>query len=107
MTVKAFKLMNGFDVIVEVVKENLWKEPMLAQSKPTPDNKMQVSLTPLAPLSDNHQVQANEGLVLMEYTPKKEFIDLYNQTVNAHQMQRSNLVAPSANDIQKYQGREY
>ena len=100
MSVKAFKLGAGFDVVTEV-KDGSWVHPMTVTAVPTKDGKAQVTLTPLLFFAEGDSMIPNTDHIFGEYTPNKNVTDLYTQTANAFRMKKSGIVAPSSADISR------
>ena len=108
MIVRAYKLLNGIDVICELVNDDegnvIWKEPMVATTQRLPNGKASVNVSPLMNLSDDKHCKPNLDLVVIEYEPNQGFKELYERSIREYQMQRSGLVTPSQQDIERVKG---
>jgi len=99
MNVKYIKLLNGEELIAEVVTEDLKttiKNPIrlvLMPSKADPKNP-QVGLAPWAEFSDDKEIVLDRSHILAVMTPIQEIVNQYNSIFGGILAPSSKLILP-------------
>lgn len=100
--IKLIKLINGQDIVAEIVSENLGKitikNPIAVMVVPsrTDPKTPSVGFAPWAEFSDDKTISINASVVIAVMTPIKEFINQYNNVFGGIVMPSSKLLIPGA-----------
>ena len=82
MTIRAIRLINGDEIIGEVVGETdgyTIEKPAVFQITEGPGGQPQIAMGPYAPLSKDTKFKINESVIVFVYLPLEDLANNYNQ----------------------------